>query len=79
MPTLTTAFARAEKPFLVTSSKEEASGLKTLIGNLKMTNNQSQFIPEADGFHGSRALWKGQSGAEEYWSAVSEFLKAVND
>ena len=79
VPTLTTAFARAEKPFLVTSSKEEASGLKTLIGNLKMTNNQSQFIPEADGFHGTCALWIGQSGAEEYWSAVSEFLKAVND
>jgi len=78
VPSLATSFARADKPFLVTSSKEEASGLKSLIGYLKTANNQSQFIPDAEGFHGSRALWTGQSGAEEYWNAVGTFLNTLD-
>lgn len=78
-PSLSTAFAKAEKPFLVTSSKEEAPILKALIGTVQLEKNQTQFIPESDGFHGSRALWLGQKGSKEYWDAVVAFLRAVDN
>tara|TARA_R110002072_G_scaffold106447_2_gene232486 strand:+ start:29000 stop:30331 length:1332 start_codon:yes stop_codon:yes gene_type:complete len=77
-PSLSTAFAKADKPFLVTSSKEEFQTLTSLIGNVKLTNKQTQFIPKSDGFHGSRALWTGQKGADEYWNAVTTFLKTTS-
>ncbi|MDO1501915.1 alpha/beta hydrolase [Winogradskyella maritima] len=76
-PSLSTAFSKADKPFLVTSSKEEASALTTLMGTIKSNENQSQFIPESSGFHGSKALWTGQKGAEEYWNAVTAFLNKI--
>ena len=76
-PSLSTAFAKADKPFLVTSSKEESEALATLIGNAKLNEKQVQFIPESEGFHGSRALWTGQNGAEEYWNAVINFLNKI--
>ena len=77
-PSISTAFAKADKPFLVTSSKEEAATLTALVGSTKLDDEQqSQFIPESDGFHGSRALWKGQKGAEEYWNAITSFLNRI--
>ncbi|NAS30732.1 hypothetical protein GTQ40_07095 [Flavobacteriaceae bacterium R38] len=77
-PSLTTVFSTIEKPFLVTSSKTESATLKTLIGSLDANKNQLQFIPQSEGFHGSRALWTGQEGAEEYWNAVKQFLGKIN-
>lgn len=73
-PSLATVFKKIEKAYLVTSSKAEAETLTALIGNSKLTKNQKQFIPESNGFHGSRALWEGQEGAEEYWNVIAEFL-----
>jgi dienelactone hydrolase len=76
-PSLKTVFAEANKPFLVTSSKDEAATLTALIGRIELDYKQSQFIPESDGFHGSRALWEGQKGSDEYWKAVMAFLKSI--
>lgn len=77
-PSLSSAFTKAKKPYLVTSSKEEAATLTALIGSSKLNDKQSQFIPESEGFHGSRALWTGQKGAKEYWQAVVTFLDSIN-
>ncbi|MHA7056478.1 alpha/beta hydrolase [Aquimarina sp. M1] len=77
-PSLKTAFVKTDKPFLVTSSKEEATALTSLLGTAKQNDNQSQFIPKSDGFHGSKALWTGQKGAEEYWNATTAFLKSID-
>ncbi|WP_411767292.1 alpha/beta hydrolase [Winogradskyella sp. A3E31] len=84
-PSLSTAFlpakqagAKADKPFLVTSSKEESQALTALIGDSKLSEKQSQFIPKSEGFHGSKALWTGQKGAEEYWDAIVTFLGSIN-
>ncbi len=74
---LKTVFSKINKPFLVTSSKQEAETLKALVGEVSPEKNQQQFIPESDGFHGSRALWTGQKGAEEYWKPVIAFLKTI--
>lgn len=77
-PSLKTVFSKINKPYLVTSSKQEAATLTSLIGNSKLKNNQQQFIPESNGFHGSRAIWEGQEGADEYWNAVTQFLNQIN-
>ncbi|WP_394746898.1 alpha/beta hydrolase [Spongiimicrobium salis] len=76
-PSLATVFSQIQKPYWVTSSKQEATGLKGLLGASKLKTNQSQFIPASAGFHGSRALWEGQEGAGEYWTAVTGFLKQL--
>ena len=73
-PKLSSVFKDLYKPFLVTSSKEEAKDLSKELEDIELKENQSQFIPESDGFHGSRAIWEGQQGAEEYWGAITEFL-----
>ncbi|RUT78772.1 alpha/beta hydrolase [Ancylomarina longa] len=64
-----------KKPMFVTSSRQEADGVKTLLEKHKMLENQTQFIPNGPGQHGSRNLWKNQTGGEEYWNAITVFLK----
>lgn len=78
LPSLKTIFPKIDQPFLVTSSKEEAAELKQLLSDLKLGELQLQFIPTSDGFHGSRALWIDQKGANEYWDALKSFLNALN-
>jgi len=77
-PSLAAVFSKTNKPYLVTSSKQEATTLAALIGNSEMNKKQMQFTPESDGFHGSKALWTGQKGAEGYWSVVKSFLSSIN-
>ena len=76
-PSLATVFANIDKPFFVTSSKSEANAITALRGTSKLKANQSQFIPVSNGYHGSRVLWEGQTGAQEYWAAVTDFLNRV--
>ena len=78
-PSLSTVFADLDKPFWVTSSKQEAAQLSKLIGEKELNDYQSQFVPTGDGFHGSRALWVGQDGGEAYWQEVRKFLLRVKD
>ena len=66
-----------EKPMFLTSSKYEAKALSELLSKHKLTKNQIQFVPEENGYHGSRALWINQTGGEEYWLAVELFLKQL--
>ncbi len=77
LASLNTIFPKLKQPFFITSSQEEAVELKKLIQNKKQNELQLQFIPTSEGFHGSRALWIDQKGADEYWLAVSSFLKKV--
>jgi hypothetical protein len=67
-----------EQPFLVTSSKEEAANLSELLTNVNQNDLHLQFIPESEGFHGSRAVWVDQKGADEYWAAITSFLNTIN-
>ncbi len=75
--TLANTFGKVDKPYFVTSSKTEAAPLKKSFESVEMKDDQIHFIPESNGFHGSRVLWIGQNGADEYWSAVTEFLATV--
>lgn len=77
LPSLKKVFPKIEQPFLVTSSKAESKELKELLSNLEQNNLQLQYIPNSEGFHGSRALWVGQKGADEYWGALENFLDVI--
>lgn len=79
LPSLRTVFPKIKQPFLVTSSKEESTDLKELLEKSQTNDDQMQFIPESEGFHGSRAVWIGQKGADEYWNALSNFLGKLNE
>lgn len=74
---LTKMLATFSKPMFVTSSKEEAKELTAMVSGMKMNESQTQFIPEAAGFHGSRALWKTSENNEEYWKAIETFLEKI--
>jgi len=65
------------KPMFVTSSKKEAAGITKLLHKMRMNSKQIQFIPSGNGYHGSKALWEGQKGGEEYWKAIDAFLEKI--
>ena len=48
--------------------------MKQLAKSIK-SEGVVQFIPQLDGFHGSKALWSENEGHEEYWAALKEFLE----
>lgn len=63
-------------PFLITPTQEEAVEItNVLLHGVELSESQIQHTPLFEGFHGVRALWKGQKGADEYWKAVDHFLK----
>ena len=69
---LKNAIKNLNKPAFITSSKEEAPDVTVLISEIK--NTVTQFIPQWEGTHGSKALWREIKGNEEYWEAVKKFL-----
>lgn len=66
-----------DKPMFLTSSKNEAKYVEALLEKHKLMEKQTHFVPEGNGHHGSRVLWKNQQGGEEYWKAVIEFLNSI--
>lgn len=74
---LVTALSDFDKPMFVTSSRREANDLTDLMEQIGLEEHQTQFVPEGNGHHGSRALWMHQDGGDEYWEAVEMFLKEI--
>lgn len=68
-----------DKPMFITSSKGEAPAVTALLAKMDRSKLQQQFIPEGEGYHGSRALWPTQPGGEEYWNAIGDFLTALKE
>lgn len=65
-------------PFLMTSTKEEGKGISdVLLNGVTLFDSQTQHVPSFEGYHGSRALWEGQQGAEEYWTQVWNTLAVI--
>jgi dienelactone hydrolase len=63
-------------PVFVTSSKDEAPGVSTLISDIR-SKVKTQFVPTSNGKHGSSCLWKDAPGYQEYWFAIMMFMKQV--
>lgn len=66
------------KPLFITSAKRESESIIEILSKVKLGENQIHFEPTGSGYHGSMALWEGQIGGEEYWGAVTNFLKGIN-
>lgn len=70
------AIANLSVPVFITSSKEEAQEVSSLISAVKSKIRQ-QFIPISKGRHGSSCLWKDNPGYHEYWFAIMMFMKQI--
>lgn len=35
------------------------------------------YIPDVDGFHGSKILWESVEGYEDHWNSLGNFLNRV--
>ncbi len=72
-----TAAAKVTVPVFITQARdrEEIVGARTIFTAVAAVE-KTQFIPEKSGVHGSSSLRDdaNQSGAGEYWTAVSAFL-----
>ncbi len=72
------AIKNLDKPVFVTSSKNEAAGLTELVKDVK-SGSKTQFTPNGNGEHGSKALWKASADNKEYWLSVLLFLKQARE
>ena len=63
-------------PIFVTSAKEEANDVSTLMSDVK-SKIKHQFVPTSKGKHGSSCLWKNNPGYHEYWFAIMMFVKQM--
>ena len=61
-------------PVFLTASRSEQGEWQPIFDAIPDGPKKS-FVPEAEGAHGSRALWDETEGNEEYWKAVEAFLK----
>jgi dienelactone hydrolase len=64
-------------PVFVTSSKSEAKKVTELAAGLNPDILFEQYIPETEGDHGSKVLWKGADGQAAYWDALITFLDGI--
>jgi dienelactone hydrolase len=77
--TLKGAMISVDVPFLMTSTKEEAEDIASiLLHGVTLSDDQVHHIPSFEGYHGVRALWEGQQGSEEYWEEVNTFLTKLH-
>ncbi|PLX12133.1 MAG: alpha/beta hydrolase [Marinilabiliales bacterium] len=63
-------------PVFITSAKNEESYWKEIYNKIPV-DFKTSYLPDVEGIHGSRALWKTQEGQEDYWNAVIEFLNKL--
>ena len=66
--------AGVECPVFMTSSREEAPSRMDIFEAIPHIR-KSYFVPQLEGFHGSKALWPENEGHEAYWAALEAFLK----
>lgn len=72
---LKTYAAKITCPVFVTSAKNEYKNWKGIYDQVK--SEKSYFLPETEGKHGSKALWKDNPSHQAYWTAVTKFLKSL--
>jgi len=63
-------------PVFITSAKKEHGSWKGIYESIP-EGKKLFFLPESDGVHGSRALWKSNKSNKEYWNALKVFLSKI--
>ena len=66
--------AKINIPVFITSARNEENNWSEIYAAIT-AENKSSFLPETKGNHGSRALWEQFLDSEQYWQAVTTFLK----
>jgi len=61
-------------PVFITSAQNEINSWQAIFDAIPGSNKTS-FVPNSQGNHGSRALWKQFADSKDYWDAVTQFLK----
>ena len=72
---LKTFAAKITCPVFVTSAKNEYKNWKGIYDAIK--SDKSNFLPQDQGKHGSKALWADNPSHQDYWKAVKQFLKKI--
>ncbi len=68
--------AQVKCPVFITSAKKEHDYWKGIYERIP-DGNKTFFIPESEGVHGSRSLWKSSPGHKQYWKALKLFLSGL--
>ncbi len=64
-------------PVFVTSAKSEYPKWKPIYDAIE--SEKFSYLPEDEGKHGSKALWKNNPGNDLYWNAVEKFLTRIKN
>ncbi|MEA4938441.1 MAG: alpha/beta fold hydrolase [Christensenella sp.] len=64
------------QPVFITSSKSEAPAWRDIAGAIS-SKGCVFFVPQGSGVHGSSALMEKTKNNAEYWTAVEDFLKSL--
>jgi dienelactone hydrolase len=67
------AARKIKVPVFVTSAKGEVEAWEPIFESIR-SKQKTRFVPETEGNHGSRALWKEFDDSEAYWKALEAFL-----
>ena len=69
--------SKVTAPVFVTSAKNEYPEWKSIYDAVQ--TEKFSYLPENEGKHGSKALWKNNPGHEKYWDAVEKFLAKIEE
>lgn len=69
--------SKVTAPVFVTSAKNEYPKWKSIYDAVQ--SEKFSYLPENEGKHGSKALWKNNPGHEMYWDAVERFLAKIKE
>ncbi|NUM81815.1 alpha/beta hydrolase [bacterium] len=61
-------------PVFATSPKKEINQVSNVVKHINK-KYVTHFKPEAEGFHGSKTLWKSVKGFETFWKPLEQFIK----
>ncbi len=64
-------------PIFITSSRKEGKECSVIFENIS-NKNSTQYIPAFSGNHGSKALWKKNTGHDSYQEKVNTFLISLS-
>ena len=75
---ITESAKKIQVPVFVTSAKDEATKWEAIFEAIP-GEAKKKFVPETEGNHGSRALWRKFEDSAEYWENVTAFLEQFKE
>ena len=73
--TISSLAAQVKCPVFITSAKNEEEYWRVIYN--AVPGEKYFYLPQEEGFHGSRALWPEKEGHEMAWKEVEEYLESI--